>query len=370
MVGDVRVRNSVRFDTVFAVVRRAAACEEAVGSGDVMTEPHRVLIIGAGLAGLTAATALAATDGSAVDRPMDVLVVDRGRSVGGRLATRRIGDATLDHGAQFFTVRSEAFAQAVEKWQAAGVVEEWCRGFSEIDGYPRYRVVGGMNALAKHLAQHLTVITRQRASAIIPGPERWAVTYEAATREPDEADAVIATPPVPQTLELLRSGATVLPAETAERLAAMSYHRVIAALVILDRSPALPEPGALQRPDHAIFTFVADNQAKGISDAPAMTFHMSHALSAELWDHDDETVLARIRDELEATIGSASATDIQIKRWRYAGPITPDPEPTAQIASKPGPLLLAGDGFGGSKVEGAFLSGLAAAKRVMELAEA
>ncbi len=328
--------------------------------------PHRVVIIGAGLAGLTAATTLVAA--STERDPIDVLVVDKGRSVGGRLATRRIGDATLDHGAQFFTVRSEAFAMAVERWLAEGVVEEWCRGFGEVDGYPRYRVSGGMNRLAKWLAEGVPVVTRRRANAIIPGPDRWAVAYEAAAREPDEADSIIATPPVPQTLELLQAGATVLDGDTAQRLAAMSYHKVIAVLAELDRSPELPPPGALQRPDHPVFSFVSDNQAKGISEVPAVTFHLSHELSARLWDHDNEAVRAAIADEMATTLGPANIVEIQIQRWRYAGPIRPDGESSILAATRPGPLVLAGDGFGGSKVEGAFLSGLSAAERILAAA--
>ena len=331
-----------------------------------MAESYKVVIVGAGLSGLTAAHAIQAA--STDERAFEVLVVDKGRSVGGRLATRRLGGATLDHGAQFFTVRSDPFRARVDQWLAHGIVEEWCQGFSEVDGYPRYRVVGGMNGLAKHLAQDLTVVTRKRANAIIPGPDRWAVTYEAASREPDEADSIIATPPVPQTLELLKAGATVLPPELAARLADMSYHRVIAVLVSLDRSPELPAPGALQRPDHPTFTFVSDNQAKGISEQPGVTFHLSHELSAKLWDHDDQAVTAEIRDELQATIGEATIVELQIKRWRYAGPISPFPEQTLLAATKPGPLLLAGDGFGTSKVEGAFLSGLAAAEQVLATA--
>lgn len=325
--------------------------------------PTSVAIIGAGLSGLTAAHHLLAA--STDERPIDVLIVDKGRGVGGRLATRRIGDGTLDHGAQFFTVRTEAFGQSVERWMADGVVSEWCRGFSENDGYPRYRVEGGMNALAKHLAADLDVVTRQRANAIIPGPDQWAITYEAATREPDEVDAVIATPPVPQTIELLRSGATVLAPEMTETLNAMTYHKVVGILAVLDRSPELPDPGALQRPDHPTFTFVADNQAKGISNVPAMTFHLGHGLSEKLFDASDDEVLAAVDGELQATIGPASIVEIQVKRWRYAGPVSPYPEPTLTVASKPGPLILAGDGFGTSKVEGAFTSGLAAAEQIL-----
>ncbi|MCU1389006.1 MAG: hypothetical protein JWL72_2344, partial [Ilumatobacteraceae bacterium] len=71
-------------------------------------------------------------------------VLDKGQSPGGRLATRRIGTATLDHGAQFFTVRSDAFAAFVAPHRASGLVREWCRGFGIDDGYPRYAVTGGM----------------------------------------------------------------------------------------------------------------------------------------------------------------------------------------------------------------------------------
>ena len=75
----------------------------------------RVVVIGAGVAGLMAAQSL-------VKNGHDVVVLDKGRSPGGRLATRRIDDATLDHGAQFFTVRESSFESHVAEWIASGVV--------------------------------------------------------------------------------------------------------------------------------------------------------------------------------------------------------------------------------------------------------
>ncbi|MEM9564739.1 MAG: FAD-dependent oxidoreductase [Actinomycetota bacterium] len=336
-----------------------------------MSEPYRVLIIGAGLAGLTAADVLTST-GSSDESPIEVTIVDKARGPGGRLATRRIGDATLDHGAQFFTVRSEDFRARVDRLMADGVVEEWCRGFDPTDGYPRYRTAGGMNRLGKHLAAELTdrvtLVTRQRVEAIIAGPDRWTATYEAATREPDEADAIIATPPVPQTVDVLRAGASMPGGDLGDRLAGIAYHKVLAVLATVDPSPGLPGPGALQRPDHPVFTFVADNRAKGISDEAAVTFHLAHALSAELWDASDEEVLATVDEELRAVLGPAAVTEVQVKRWRYAGPVSPSPEPSLQIAERPGPLLLAGDAFAGAKVEGAFLSGLDAGRTIRRLA--
>ena len=76
-------------------------------------------------------------------------------------------------------------------------------------------------------------------------------------------------------------------------------------------------------------------------------------------------MLAAIDEELTSTLGPATVQEIQVKRWRYSGPVQAHPEPALTIATRPGPLVLAGDGFGGSKVEGAFLSGLAAADHAL-----
>ena len=136
---------------------------------------YDTLIIGAGLSGLLAARTLAGAG-------HDVTVLDKGRGPGGRLATRRMGDATLDHGAQFFTVRSEPFAAMVHGWQAAGLVYEWCRGFLPGgDGFPRYAVHGGMNALAKHLAIGLDVRCRSLAFLVRPAarPAPRGITFAA-----------------------------------------------------------------------------------------------------------------------------------------------------------------------------------------------
>lgn len=319
-------------------------------------------IIGAGLTGLVAANILAEHDVTA-------RIVDKGRSVGGRLATRRIGSAVLDHGAQFFTARSDTFSETVERWLAAGVVEEWCRGFGKTDdGYPRYRAVGGMNQLAKHLRSTLPasveILTSHKASAVIPLSDNLAVSYDSGARAPDECDAVISTAPVPQSLELLDSGGLAIPPPISG-VRDLRYHAVIGLLATLDGPAPFGPTGAQQTPDDPVFTFRCDNSTKGISPVPAVTFHAAHALSAELWSQSDADILTVLRPDAEAALGSVSMTEMQIKKWRYAGPVEPWPERCAVITTMPGTVVLAGDAFGGPKVEGAFLSGQAAAETVL-----
>src|SRR5690349_19894515 len=139
-----------------------------------------VVIVGAGMSGLMAAYILVA-------HGLRVTMLDKGTSVGGRLATRRIGAGRADHGAQFFTVRARGFGDYVDRWLADGVVYQWTNGFSDgsigpesFDGHPRYAVHGGMNALAKHLAGQLKsaeppvqIDLNAKVSSLIPRPDGW-----------------------------------------------------------------------------------------------------------------------------------------------------------------------------------------------------
>jgi len=64
-------------------------------------------------------------------------------------------------------------------------------------------------------------------------------------------------------------------------------------------------------------------------------------------------------------IGDATVLTSQLKKWRYAGPISPQPTATSLHTFGSARLALAGDAWAGPKVEGAFLSGLAAAEALL-----
>lgn len=308
----------------------------------------RAVVVGAGLSGLLAARQLVAEG-------HDVVVLDKGPGPGGRLATRRIGGARLDHGAQFFTVRDDGFAALVHEWTAAGLVYEWCRGFGEqADGHARYAVRGGMNALAKHLAAGLDVRCGNLVFAVRRGDgspgRRWDVTIDDGTRL--HADAVVLTCPVPQSFSLLVTAEVEVP----ESLWRTEYDRTLCLLAVLDRPAAVPPPGGLQHADG--ITFVADNQAKGISDLPAITVHADPAWSEAHWDDPTEHTHAALLSRAAEWTGRAAVLESQVKRWRFATPRTIWPD---RCWTGDDGVVMAGDAFGGPRVEGAALSGLAAA---------
>ncbi len=315
----------------------------------------QVVVVGAGLTGLTAAGALVASG-------HEVVVLDKGRTPGGRLATRRIAGAVLDHGAQFFTVRTEAFSSMLAPLIDDGLVFEWCRGFAADgpDGHPRFVVRGGMNALAKHLAAGLDVRCSRLVFEVRPassGPA-WEVVIDDGSIVP--ADAVIVTCPVPQTSSILMPSGLV-PPEGARWL---GYDETLALLVVLDRASAVPPPGGVQGGDET-FSFIGDNQAKGISPVPAVTFHVRGAVSHDRWDDDPDAVHADLLVAARPWLGDAEVVESQLKRWRFATPVKPWSEPCVVMnGPRGGPIVMAGDAFAGPKVEGAYLSGLAAAAAV------
>jgi predicted NAD/FAD-dependent oxidoreductase len=304
-----------------------------------------------------------------------VMVIDKGRGVGGRMATRRLAVddgaiAACDHGAQFFTVRDARFEGIVREWIAAGVAREWARGFADPaghareDGHPRYCGVGGMNAIARHLAGGLEARVSEQVVELAHDERQW----RAKTKDGDgeersfAADALILTPPVPQSLALLATGNARLPAAARDKLEALRYDPCIAVLAALDAPSRLPFPGAMQINLDPI-QWLADNQRKGASDLPTVTIHATPSFSLANWDAPLETTGDALLQAAAPWLG-ARAIAMQVHRWRYSQPVALHPDPCLFLAD-PAPLLFAGDAFGGPRVEGAVLSGLAAAEHLL-----
>ena len=308
----------------------------------------RVVVVGAGLAGLVAAREVQ-TAGH------EVVVLDKSRSSGGRCATRRIGDAVLDHGAQFFTVRNDDFARINDEWLRNDITREWCRGFGAGDGHPRYCGTRGMTSISKHLAMGLDVRYGQMAFNIEQSEGQWRVHLDDATYH--EAERVVVTCPMPQSMALLVNAGLSVP----DAIRTIEYDKTIAALVVIDGDSNVPEPGGVQDGD-ATFSFVADNRRKGVSPLAALTLHCNAAFSEAKWWADPAATHAEVMELARPWIGSARVVEHQPKRWRMATPRTTWPE---RCWSSDG-IVLAGDAFGGPRVEGAVLSGLAAAQRVLD----
>ena len=324
-----------------------------------------VLVVGAGIAGLMAANAL-------VEDGLSVIVVDKGRGIGGRMATRRIGPGQADHGAQFFTVRHEQFDKHVQEWLKNGLIYQWSTGWSRgsafpptQDGHPRYAGTNGMTTVPKHLAKRLDMRKGVKVAKVETSSKQWLTTDEIGNQF--QTKALLMTPPVPQSLAILNAGN--VPLDTLDRmtLKRIKYDPCIAAMYWIEGGFDLPEPGAIQRQDQ-MFPWISDNQRKGISpEATLITVHANPDLSRDLWDADKFIKIAVLQASLQPFITPDTIIkEAQVHRWRYAIPTTLHPNRTLVANGLP-PLAFAGDAFQEPRVEGAALSGLTAASKIKAL---
>ncbi|MCB8981685.1 MAG: FAD-dependent oxidoreductase [Ardenticatenaceae bacterium] len=319
-----------------------------------------VLVVGAGLAGLLAANQLQAAGYS-------VQVVEKARGVGGRLATWRLGPGRGDYGAQFFTVREPQFQAIVDKWLALGLAFEWTRGWAAgsavnngaDDGFPRYAITSGMTAVAKHLAQTVSIHNQTKLAQIRVVGDGWEVVAE--DGRTFTARALLLTPPVPQSLALLDADNVSLTAADRAALERIEYAPCLSGLFWVEGGVSVPAPGAVQQPEAAI-SWLADNQQKGISPEAAVVTAHANPLQSKIWYEAPKGELVGLfMGGLRPYLLKTSVIEAQhIHRWRYALPLVTHPEHTLLADGLP-PLAFAGDAFNGPRVEGAALSGLAAA---------
>jgi predicted NAD/FAD-dependent oxidoreductase len=312
-----------------------------------------ILIIGAGMTGLMAASDLQSAG-------YRIVIIDKGRGVGGRIASRRVGKATFDHGAQFITSKNPRFAKTIESWQQSGVVEEWY--LDTTDGRRCWRGTPAMTAVAKNLAGKMEILLGKRVLSIIDHKTHWTLHLD--DGKVISAKAVLLTPPVPQSLAILNSGGIDLPNSKKVQLNSVEYESCLAVMAMMGSPSRIPKPGYMKLNNGPI-VWVADNQMKGVSKLPAVTIHASTAFSLEMWEYNWEKIGLELLKSAESWIGS-DVIDFQIHGWRYSRPVRIQEKPYVILSSSP-PLIVAGDAFGGASVEGAAISGWAAADRLKKM---
>ena len=316
-----------------------------------------VVVVGAGISGSVCAWRLAKSG-------HDVTLVEKGRGVGGRMSTRRMGGARIDHGAQFFTVRDPRMEELLSLWKNENAVEPWydqIAGRSDIPTDQRYRGTEGMTSPAKVLAKEFSVETNLFVDQIERDGHKWLISEREGKGRRLRADHLVITIPSVQLLELFERSHYSLEEGTMNSIRSIRHTRCLAVLGMMDRPSVLSKPGTLTHPVPEI-DWISDNQIKGISSEPACTIHASDGYSQKFWDANDAErvpfLLSIAEEHLKVKITSWAS-----HRWGFAKPIVTFGSTHWHSFDKG--ITLAGDGFGGERIENAALSGWEAADSIL-----
>jgi len=330
---------------------------------DVMID---VAVIGAGMAGLSCARRLA-------DAGRQVVVFDKSRGVGGRMATRRNPHDPIDHGAPFFMAVDPAFCAQVNQWQQAGVVAEWAGRFVQSDApaqwqamplTPRYVGLPRMSALGRHVLGDGVCHTQHRLTALTDDGTSWQLSFDG------------------QPIYTARHVVLALPAPQLAALWPVGHHwhqlgKTIAFaptwVVMLHFSQSLQLPfegcdithGPLMR---AICNSHKPARQASPTQGESWVLHASPAWSHAHVDTPAAAVEAMLLHAWAELTGRAVAdlvpTQVMSHRWLYAVPDRPSDRLYDWNAGQR--VGVAGDWLCGTTVASAWQSGLALADVILQ----
>ncbi|GAA0990934.1 NAD(P)/FAD-dependent oxidoreductase [Subtercola frigoramans] len=289
-----------------------------------MTSPSpspSVLVVGSGIAGLACARVLH-------DSGVAVRVVDRGRVVGGRLATKRVDDRPVDIGARYFTVPDSSlpgeygFAAVVEDWVARGLARPWTSTFDVVapdgsrerkEGPMRFAAPAGTRSLAVDLADRLradgvTLELEHEVSGVSDQGEVSGIRY----------DAVVLAMPDPQARRLVAPGSSVA-------LALQGPEEWLPTLAVVATWPERLWPAELHGAfvnGSATLAFVADDGDRRGDGAAVLVAHTTPECARQYLE-EPSAAIAPVVEALGAFLGTAERpSQASVHRWSFALPAT------------------------------------------------
>ena len=343
-----------------------------------MRAPQHYAVIGAGMAGVACARTL-------VQAGHRVTVFEKSTSLGGRMATRSTEFGTFDHGAQYFTVRDERFALALQT--VPGLCRPWsANAVRVLDPFGRVVAAAlptreshwvptpGMNALVTRWAQPLveagavlrdTRVTRIERDAL--DARRWQLQTEGqeeAHHVYSGFDGVLLALPTAQAQDLLQAsnlGQRLLPALAPVQVAPCWTLMVAYPQAMQPGLSSLgPQWNAARSTHHRIAWVSRESSKPGRGRVERWTVQASPAWSAEHLEDNPLRVQAKLIKAFSEVTGiRAEPSHATVHRWRYAQ--TLQPLGRSHLWDAGTRIGLCGDWCLGHRVEDAFVSGLSLA---------
>jgi renalase len=257
-----------------------------------------VAIVGAGIAGLTAARQLSHAG-------VDVTIFEKSGDIGGRMANRTLGTLAFDHGAPSFEINAPAFCDVAASWQPA--VAAW--------GPADYVGVPDMKAPARTLAAGLTIIKSQTVMSFAREANGWALTLSTGERT-GQFSAIALAVPSPQAAAIAASSRCALP-----DLDVAVYRPCWTLMLALDGEPSGRITASQTRVDDPVIQSIVWNSSKpGRAQVPTcVVVHATATWSRAHLELDRTAAALHLVDAFQRVHGAdQSVLHAVAHRWRFA----------------------------------------------------
>jgi renalase len=367
-----------------------------------------VIVVGAGMSGITAAQRLSQAG-------HQVLVLDKSRGVGGRMATRRVAwpqgsseTVAVDHGCPLIQPPTHLGESWLRNWVDQGILQPWAPAELTLEANgqwaprPEQGGVGnryyssplGMSALAKAMATGLTIQRQSRVTQVLPVAHGWRVDWvndaadaglESAT--PLEARALVLALPAGQIVPILvpAVGQNAALASLVTAAEAVIFDPVITVMagyppgtsadihgVTGNGTTVNGAPSAgwvVWGEGHPVLRWLAlDSSKRPQPPYPVVVAHSTDPLASAYFDatdllHVGQAMLAQAAESPGDWL--AQPDWMQVHRWRYG--LVRKSHPAKALYTEAVPTLAGcGDWCEGRGVEEACLSGEAAAHHILQ----
>ena len=324
----------------------------------------RIAVIGAGMAGLSLASALR--------DHAEIMLFEKSRGYGGRMATRYSDGYQFDHGAQFFIARTREFKSFVQTLLDEHIIAPWEAHFVELtqnkityewiwtNEVPHYVAVPGMNALGKYMAKPLNVTLQTRVKRIEKNGQAWRL-FDEDSHSLGKYDWVISSAPAKQGTELL-------PTEFRYHNELRSKRMIGCYSLMLGFSQPLAIDWDAALVKDMDISWICNNSNKpGRPDNYALLAHATNKWAEANMDMPDRDVQRYLIEQLEqiTECSMAAAEHRSIHRWRYANIRKQDG--AQSYVDMDNRLAAIGDWCIKGRIESAFQSGHHAAQQIRGL---
>lgn len=327
-----------------------------------MTDAYHIAVIGAGLAGISAATTLA-------QEGHRVRLFDKSRGSGGRMNSKRTEVGDLDMGAQYFTARDSRFRNELKSWLDNGWVAEWDPSLyvydrdglrHATDDQQRFVGTPRMTGLTRQLLKDLDFVSQTRIQQLLQQEDgQWYLIDEQQQKHGPFNRVIIATP-APQAAALLDQAPQL--AQTAAQVQMEPGW----ALGVAFNEP-LPTPVEACFVRAGPLDWISRNSSKpGRPDQESWVLQSTPEWAHRHLDTDPQEVTRLLLEAFAEVIGCHLPEPLfaHPHRWLYARPA--ESCNWGALAAPEKDLYVCGDWCLGGRVENAWLSGQQAARTLLE----